>query len=102
MHAAGVGFRRNGCTALPFGRNFCMDVMTIENRALEIVRDRLKPARELTMETRFAEDLGADSLDMAAICMELEDEFDFAMPEEAASKASTIADLVAIVRKTQK
>ena len=42
-------------------------------------------AQEVTMDTTFVEDLGADSLDIFQIIMGIEEEFDIEMPNEDAA-----------------
>lgn len=49
---------------------------------------------EITMETTFVDDLGADSLDVFQIIMGLEEEFDIEIPNEEAEKIVTIGDAV--------
>ena len=49
---------------------------------------------EITMETTFTDDLGADSLDVFQIIMGLEEEFDIEIPNEQAEKIVTVADAV--------
>ena len=49
---------------------------------------------EITMETTFSEDLGADSLDVFQIIMGIEEEFDIESPTEEAEKISTVGDAV--------
>lgn len=49
---------------------------------------------EVTMETTFADDLGADSLDVFQIIMGLEEEFDIEIPNEQAEKIVTVGDAV--------
>ena len=49
---------------------------------------------EITMETTFIDDLGADSLDVFQIIMGLEEEFDIEIPNEQAEKIVTVADAV--------
>ncbi len=51
-------------------------------------------ASEITMESTFVDDLGADSLDIFQIIMGIEEEFDIEIPNEAAEKISTVADAV--------
>ena len=53
--------------------------------------------KEITPDTTFIEDLGADSLDVFQIIMDLEDAFDIKIPQEEAEKISTVgqaADLI--------
>ena len=49
---------------------------------------------EITMETTFIDDLGADSLDVFQIIMGLEEEFDIEIPNEEAEKIVTVGDAV--------
>ena len=51
-------------------------------------------AEEITMETKFVDDLGADSLDVFQIIMGIEEEFDIEIPNEAAESIVTVADAV--------
>jgi acyl carrier protein len=43
-------------------------------------------------DSKFIEDLGADSLDVVELVMALEEEFDIEIPDEAAEKILTVAD----------
>ena len=49
---------------------------------------------EVTMESTFIDDLGADSLDVFQIIMGLEEKFDIEIPNEEAEKIVTVADAV--------
>lgn len=49
---------------------------------------------EVTMESTFIDDLGADSLDVFQIIMGLEEEFDIEIPNEEAEKIVAVADAV--------
>ncbi len=49
---------------------------------------------DITMETTFVEDLGADSLDIFQIVMGIEEEFDIEIPTEEAEKIVTVGDAV--------
>ena len=49
---------------------------------------------EITMETTFVDDLGADSLDVFQIIMGLDEEFDIEIPNEEAEKIVTVGDAV--------
>ncbi len=53
---------------------------------------------EVTMESTFVDDLGADSLDIFQIIMGIEEEFDIEIPNEAAEKITTVADAVEQVK----
>lgn len=49
---------------------------------------------EITMDTTFTDDLGADSLDVFQIIMGIEEEFDIEIATEEAEKIVTVADAV--------
>lgn len=49
---------------------------------------------EITMDTTFIDDLGADSQDVFQIIMGLEEEFDIEIPNEQAEKIVTVGDAV--------
>ncbi|MCI8484563.1 MAG: acyl carrier protein [Lachnospiraceae bacterium] len=49
---------------------------------------------EITMDTTFVDDLGADSLDIFQIIMGLEEEFDMEIANEEAEKIVTVGDAV--------
>ena len=51
-------------------------------------------ADEITMDTTFVDDLGADSLDIFQIIMGIEEEFDVEIKNEDAEKIATVADEV--------
>ncbi len=49
---------------------------------------------EITMESTFVDDLGADSLDVFQIIMGIEEEFDIEIPSEEAEKIVSVGDAV--------
>lgn len=51
-------------------------------------------ADEITMETSFVDDLGADSLDLFQIIMGIEEEFEIEIANEEAEKIATVGDAV--------
>ena len=64
-----------------------------ESRVKEIIAKELEvEAKQLTPEARFIEDLGADSLDIVELVMELEEEFSIENPDEEADKLKTVGD----------
>ncbi|MBD5639300.1 acyl carrier protein [Clostridium botulinum] len=54
--------------------------------------------KEITMESSFIDDLGADSLDIVELIMALETEFDLEIPDEDAEKISTVGDVVNYIK----
>ncbi len=53
---------------------------------------------EITMESSFIDDLGADSLDIVELIMALEEEFDLEIPDSEAEKITTVGDAVDYIR----
>ena len=49
-------------------------------------------AEEITMDTTFVDDLGADSLDIFQIIMGIEEEFGIEIPEEASFQIKTVGE----------
>lgn len=65
------------------------------DRVKKIVIDRLGVEEaEVTKEASFKDDLGADSLDVVELVMELEDEFDMEISDEDAEKITTVGEVV--------
>ena len=71
------------------------EVMTLVRKhlssELEVSPDRIQP------ETRFREDLDADSLDLYELVMELEDRYGIRVSEEEAARIETVGDAVDFV-----
>ena len=53
---------------------------------------------EITMDTTFTDDLGADSLDLFQIIMGLEEEFDIEIPPEKAESITTVGEAVELIK----
>lgn len=53
---------------------------------------------EISMESSFIDDLGADSLDIVELIMALEEEFDLEIPDSEAEKISTVGDAVDYIK----
>ena len=72
-----------------------MAVEEIFQTMRELVAEQfaMEPA-EVTMETSFEDDLGADSLDVVDLVMSLEDEFDLEIPDEDVENVRTVGDIV--------
>ncbi|WP_139904535.1 acyl carrier protein [Clostridium thermarum] len=65
----------------------------------EIIADKLSlDEDEITMESSFIDDFGADSLDLVELIMALEDEFDMEIPDEEVENISTVADVVEYIK----
>lgn len=71
-------------------------------RVTKIIVDRLGvDEADVTLEASFKEDLGADSLDVVELVMELEDEFDMEISDEDAEKIATVGDAVNYINNQQ-
>ncbi len=55
---------------------------------------------EITEETTFVDDLGADSLDVFQIIMGIEEELDIEVDTEKAEKIVTVGDAVELIKNT--
>lgn len=65
----------------------------------QIIADILNvDPKEITMETTFVEDLGADSLDVYQIVMGIEGEFDMEIPEEKIESITTVGEAVNLIK----
>ena len=53
---------------------------------------------EITMETTFVDDLGADSLDVFQIIMGIEEVFDIEIPADKAEKITTVEEAVELIK----
>lgn len=56
---------------------------------------------DITMETSFTDDLGADSLDLFQIISELEETFDMEFPQDDLEKVKTVGDAVNYIQSAQ-
>ncbi|MBD5495110.1 MAG: acyl carrier protein [Lachnospiraceae bacterium] len=65
----------------------------------QIIADILNvDPKEITMETTFMEDLGADSLDVYQIVMGIEEEFDMEIPEEKIENITMVGEAVNLIK----
>jgi acyl carrier protein len=70
-------------------------------RVTKIIVDRLGVEEsQVTLDASFKEDLGADSLDVVELVMELEDEFDMEISDDDAEKIVTVGDAVNYIKST--
>ena len=58
--------------------------------------------KEVTGETTFVDDLGADSLDLCRVIMGIEERFSIKLPNDSIYSISTIEDAVKLIRKIKK
>ena len=55
---------------------------------------------EVTEETTFTEDLGADSLDVYQIIMKIEEAFEIEIPSDKAEQISTVGEAVELIKNS--
>ncbi len=74
----------------------------IEQRVIEIVCENLGVNKEqVTRNTKFIEDIGADSLDIVELIMELEEEFEITIPDDQAEKIKTVGEAIDYIEREQ-
>ena len=75
----------------------------IEDRVKKIVVEHLGVEEsKIQSDSKFVDDLGADSLDTVELVMALEEEFDCEIPDEEAEKITTVAQANAYVNANSK
>ena len=57
---------------------------------------------EVTIDSTFIDDLGADSLDIVELIMAFEEEFNIEIPDDVAEKIKTVKDTVDYIEKEKK
>jgi acyl carrier protein len=75
-----------------------METTEIQERVRKILAENLSvPEDSVTMESRFQEDLDADSLDLVEAVLALEEEFGVSIPEEEMEGVKTVGQAVNLV-----
>jgi acyl carrier protein len=74
-----------------------MELEKLQNIIMEVLNVEKE---EVTPETTFVDDLGADSLDIFQIIMGIEEEFDIEIDNEDAEKIVTVGDAIEEIKKT--
>jgi acyl carrier protein len=76
---------------------------SIEERVKNVIIDSLSvDAEKVTADASFVDDLDADSLDQVELILALEEEFGCQIPEEDASKITTVGEAIDYLKKTSK
>ena len=76
---------------------------TIEQRVKDIIVEQLGVKEDqVTVDAKFIEDLGADSLDIVELIMALEEEFGYEIPDDEAEKLLTVGDVIKYIEDHQK
>ncbi len=70
----------------------------VKNKILAMVCKQLDlPDDKVTLETNYLEDLKADSLDIAELVMEMEDEFDVNISDQKEGSIATVGDTITFI-----
>jgi acyl carrier protein len=73
--------------------------MALEKKVREIIADRLKlDIEQVQPGSKFIEDLGADSLDIVEMIMQMEEDFGITIPDEDAEKIKTVGDAISYLK----
>ncbi len=71
----------------------------LEKKVIELVADELGiNPEQVSLESSFVDDLGADSLSIVSMIMRVDDEFGIEIPEEDAEKIQKVKDVVEYLR----
>jgi acyl carrier protein len=74
--------------------------MTLEEKVIKLVMEQLDVTREqCLLEASFIDDLGADSLDIVELLMEMEEAFGVEIADEELEKISTIKDVIDFLKQ---
>jgi acyl carrier protein len=98
-----------GLARVSIGQPRCADLGTVEHQeelqmssaegqVTEVIADQFE-ASQITREMSFVDDLSADSLDMVELMMELEEEFDIDISEDAAKRIKTVGQAIDEIEK---
>lgn len=76
---------------------------SIEQKVKDIIVEQLGvDVSQVTIEAKFVDDLGADSLDTMELVMALEEEFSLEIPDEDAEKIGSVGDAVNYINENAK
>ena len=75
---------------------------SVEEKVIGIVSEQLNvPKDDIKLESKFVDDLKADSLDVVELVMEFEEEFEITIPDEDYEKIRTVGDAVKYITEKQ-
>jgi acyl carrier protein len=76
--------------------------MAIFDEVKEVVVEQLNVSPdEVKEDSKFADDLGADSLDVVELVMSLEEKFDIEIPDEEAEGIATVSDAIKFIENAK-
>ena len=75
-----------------------LDAKQLEEKVIKIVAEKLNiEEKNVTLASRFQEDLGADSLDIVELLMEIEEEFGVNISDEESERLKTVGDAMKFI-----
>jgi len=84
------------------GQSAASTATSVEERVIDIVCENLGVNKEqVRRETSFIEDIGADSLDIVELVMELEEEFEITIPDDQAEQIKTVGEAIDYIEREQ-
>jgi len=76
--------------------------MALFDEVKEVVVEQLNVnPDEVKLESKFVEDLGADSLDVVELVMALEEKFNIEIPDDQAENIQTVGDAVKYIEENK-
>jgi acyl carrier protein len=80
-----------------------MSDASLTDQLVQVVRKvgKVPADRPVEASTRMVEDLGIDSLDLVAVFLQVQDQFDVVIEDDDVPALKTVADLAAYVRRGQ-
>ena len=76
--------------------------MSVAEQVKELIAKQLnKPVNEITEDKEVVKDLGADSLDVVEMLMNLEEESGITISEEDAVNIKTVGDIITLIEKNK-
>ena len=79
------------------------NTMSTLEKVIELMAEQLNvPAEKISVEKEIVKDLGADSLDVVEMLMNLEEEFSVTVPDEEAVNIKTVQDVVDLIENNKK
>ena len=104
VNAKGEGVRNKSASVIKEGQaaGATPSGSSVEERVIDIVCENLGVNKEqVTRQTSFIEDIGADSLDIVELVMELEEEFEITIPDDQAEQIKTVGEAIDYIEREQ-
>jgi acyl carrier protein len=103
VNAKGEGVRNKSASVIKEGQSAgSASGSSVEERVIDIVCENLGVNKEqVTRQTSFIEDIGADSLDIVELVMELEEEFEITIPDDQAEQIKTVGEAIDYIEREQ-